>query len=280
MPRPAAEIDAGNAKPFCAQFEYESGDPHEGAPKWFEIDKLRADVDGKTDRLNAGELARETVGGNHFTEIDAELTLFQPSRNFGVGARVDVRIDPDRDRRDPAASAGDFAQPAQLRHRFDVDLVDLGVERRLEFALGLADPREQDPLRRHAGGERTAQLAFRDDVGTGPEAGEKAQDGEVRIGLDRIADQRPLARKSLGKAPVLGGEGRCRIEVEGSAHGSRDPRNRDPFSVQLIATIGKEITHSDKGADRYWAHRAGDPAVLSCRKRRAPMRQGWPAGCC
>jgi len=252
----------------------EPGDPQEGAPKWFEIDKLRADVDSKTDRLNAGKLSRETVGGNHLIEIDAELILFQPSRNFGVGARVDVRIDPDRDRRDPASCAGDLAQLAQLRHRLDVDLVDLGVERRLELGSGLAHPREKDPLRRHTGGESAAQLAFRDDIGTGPEAGEEAQDGEVGVGLDRIADQRPLCGESLGKTLVLGGEGSCRIEVAGSADGSRDPRNRDPFGVQLIAAIGKEITHSDRDGERCWAHRAGGPADLSCRSPSARGR-GW-----
>src|SRR5271166_4327169 len=269
-----AEIDAGNAKPFRAQFDYEPGDPQEGAPKWFEIDKLRADVDSKTDRLNAGKLSRETVGGNHLIEIDAELILFQPSRNFGVGARVDVRIDPDRDRRDPASCAGDLAQLAQLRHRLDVDLVDLGVERRLELGSGLAHPREKDPLRRHTGGESAAQLAFRDDIGTGPEAGEEAQDGEVGVGLDRIADQRPLCGESLGKTLVLGGEGSCRIEVAGSADGSRDPRNRDPFGVQLIAAIGKESTHAGRDGERCWAHRAGGPADLSCRSPSARGR-GW-----
>jgi hypothetical protein len=73
-----------------------------------------------------------------------------------VGARINVGIDPDCDRCDPATCACDLAQPAQLRHRFDVDLVDAGVERSLELGARLADPRKDDLLRRHTCGEGAA----------------------------------------------------------------------------------------------------------------------------
>ena len=71
-------------------------------------------------------------------------------------------------------------------------------------AARLADPGKDDALGRHAGGERAAQLALRDDVGAGAEPGEQAQHGEVGIGLDRIADQRPLGGERLGKARGTG----------------------------------------------------------------------------
>src|SRR5271169_747929 len=108
-------------------------------------------MDGETDRLDAGKLPGEAVGGDSLVEIDAELIPFLSGRDLGMGARVDVRIDSDRDRRDPAPCAGDLAQLAQLRHRLDVNLVDLGVERRLELGSGLTPPREKNPLRRHTG---------------------------------------------------------------------------------------------------------------------------------
>jgi hypothetical protein len=65
------------------------------------------------------------------------------------------------------------------------------------------------------GGKSAAQLAFGNDIGTGPEGGEEAQNGEVGIGLDRVADQRLLSGKSIGKTLVLGSEGRCGIKVKG-----------------------------------------------------------------
>src|SRR6516164_6264512 len=129
----------------------------------------------KADWLDTRKFCAETVGINRLADIDAELILLHAGRKFGVGARVDVRIDSYRDRDYPAACVGELAKPAQLRHRFDVDLVDPGVDRRFELAGGLADPREQDPLRRHAGGKSAAQLSFGNDVGAGPEIGKEAQ---------------------------------------------------------------------------------------------------------
>ena len=75
-------------------------------------------------------------------------------------------------------------------------------------AAVLPTPEKMIRSRRHAGGERAAQLALRDDIGAGPETGEEAQHGEVRIRLDGIADQRPLGQERVGKAPVLRGERR------------------------------------------------------------------------
>ena len=111
--------------------------------------------------------------------------------------------------------AGDLAQPAQLRHRLDIDLMNAGGERRRHLGRRLADPRKDDPLGRDAGGQRAAQLAFRDDVGPRSEAGEVAQHGEVGVCLDRVADQRPLGREGIGKPPVLRGEAGRGIEIEG-----------------------------------------------------------------
>ena len=134
-------------------------------------------------------------------------------------------------RRDPASRAGDFAQTAQLRHRLDVDLMNAGSERRRHLGRRLADPGKDDPLGRHAGGERAAQLPLGDDVGARAEAGEVTQHGEVRVGLDRVADQRPLGQERVGKAPVLRGETGRRVEIERGADRRRDVRDRHLFGV-------------------------------------------------
>src|SRR5262249_10868882 len=99
----------------------------------------------------------------------------------------------------------------------------------------------------------------------GPETSEKAQDSEVRVGFDRVANQRPLRRKGLGEAPILRSEGGCRIEIERGAYGHRDLRDRDPFGLQLAAAITEEITHSDKGVGKLPARPGAAPAVPSCR---------------
>ena len=117
---PAAEIDTRDGKPESAQFEDELGDPLEGAAIRLEIDQLRADMHRKADRLDAGKLAGELVCGNRLVKFDAEFVLLPAGRDLGVGMRVDIRVDPDRDRArsGPARwrlrSAG--AAPASTRH--------------------------------------------------------------------------------------------------------------------------------------------------------------------
>ena len=189
---PAAEIQTRDRKPESAQFEDQLGDPIKGAPIGLEIGQLRADMHGEADRLDAGKLTGEPVCGKRLVNFDAEFVLLPAGRDLGVGMRIDIWVYPDRDARDPVLRAGDFAQAAQLRQRFDIDLMDAGIERRPHLRRRFADAGEDDPLWRHAGGERSAQLPLRDDVGTCAEAGEEPEYREVRVCLDGIADQRPL----------------------------------------------------------------------------------------
>src|ERR1700730_17045174 len=121
--------------------------------------------------------------------------------------------------------------------------MNVGSERRLHLDRRFADPREDDLLWRHAGSERPTQLSLGDDIGAGPETGKVAQNGEVRIRLDRIADKRRLGGEGLGKAPVKGGEAGRGVEIEWGTDGRRDPRDRNLFSVQLAAAIGEDVTH-------------------------------------
>ncbi len=207
-------------------------------------------MDGEPQGRDAGEQGGQAVGRRRLAQIDAELVLLLAGGDLGVGQRIDIGVDPERHRRGSPELCRHRAQPMQLRHRFDVDLVDPGGERRFHLRRGLADPGKDDALGRHAGGERAAQLAFRDDVGAGAEAGEQAQHGEVGIGLDRIADERPLGAERAGKAAILSGEGRGRIDIEGRADRRRDASERDLLGVELAAAIGEELTHADTTADR------------------------------
>src|ERR1700724_1333765 len=120
----AAEIHTRDGKPESAQSEDNFGDPLEGAPIRLQIGHLRADMHCKADRFDARELTSELVCSNRLVNFDAKFVLFPARRDLGVGMGVDIRVYPDRNRRDPASRTGDFAQPAQLRDRLDVDLMD------------------------------------------------------------------------------------------------------------------------------------------------------------
>ena len=194
----AAEIDAGvTAKPAPRNSRTSSATPLEGPAERREIDELRADMHRKPDRLDAGQRSGEAVGRDRVVDIDAELVLFLAGRDLGVGQRIDIGIDPDRDRRDPAAR----------RRRSSLSRRSSGIDSTLIWWMPAASAASSSPRvlptpekmirsRRDAGGERAAQLAFRDDVGAGAEPGEEAQHGEVRVRLDRVADQRPLGART------------------------------------------------------------------------------------
>ena len=58
---------------------------------------------GEPDRLDAGQRGGEPIGGRRLAEVDAEFVLLSAGRDLGVGPRIDIGIDAERDRRGPAA---------------------------------------------------------------------------------------------------------------------------------------------------------------------------------
>ena len=77
---------------------------------------------------------------------------------------------------------------------------------------------------RDAGGQRAAQLAFRDHVGAGAELGQRLQHRLVGIGLHGVADQRVEPGERLGKHGEMARQRRRRIAVERRADRGGDRR--------------------------------------------------------
>ncbi len=180
----------------------------------------------EADRLDARQIGGEAIGRRHLVMSDAELVALAAGRDAVERPGVDIGVDADRDPRGLPARRRQFAELMQLGHRLDIDLVNVRVERRVQFGAGLADARKDDALRRNPGGERAPHLAFGNHIGTGTETGEDAQHRQVRIGLDRIADQRPNRRQGIVQRAVLPRERRRRIKIERRADRFRDVRDR------------------------------------------------------
>ena len=85
-----------------------------------------------------------------------------------MGARVNVRIDANRDPRGSTARHGDLGERLELGLGFDVEAEDVLVERQGHFGAGLADAGKYDFFRGRAGGARAPQFALRDDVHPAP----------------------------------------------------------------------------------------------------------------
>ena len=270
----APEIEPVHGKPGATQFEDQLGQPLKGLAERAEpAAGLRADMHRQTDGLNARQLTGQSISLARFPDVDAELVFLLAGGDLGVGQRVDIGIDPDRDPGGVATRRGERAEPLQFGDRLDIDLVDSGGKRGLELGAGLTDAGEDDAVRRDAGGQCAPQFALRDDVGAGPEPGEDPQHREVRVGLHGIADQWPLRSERLGKRVIARAQRAGRVEIERRADGLGDARDRHPFGKELAIAIGKEIRHSDRPWDKCWARRTAAAAHPSCRNRRALGRQ-------
>ena len=172
-------------------------------------------------------------------QIDAELVLRLAGRNTGVGARVHVRVEAQRDRGRHPLVARDPGQQLQLRQAFDVELQDPGVQAEGHLPGGLADPGEDDLVGRHAGRQRPAQLALGDHVGAGAQAREAAHHRQIGIGLERVADQ----RRQVGDGAREGAVGRLQsaaaVAVERRADRRGQRVERDVLGVQPAVAVVK-----------------------------------------
>jgi hypothetical protein len=202
------------------------------------IEQLRADVAVDAPHRDMRQVRGATVDIEGFAEGDAEFCRLEPGGDVGMGFRVDVRIHAQRHRCAAAEAAGDFVELVQLAGGFDVEAVDARLQRRTHLGARLADAGEHYFARTAASGQHARQLATGNDVEAGAEPGEKVQDGEVGIGLDRVADQRSVGQAVGLQRVAVGGIGRgergTRIDVAWRAEARGDVAQCDGLDVQSI----------------------------------------------
>ena len=123
--------------------------------------------------------------------------------------------------RGAALGGGDRGEQLELRLGFDIDAENALIDRKRQFARGLADAGEHDLVRRNAGGARAQQFAFGDDVGAGAELRQRRDHGLVGIRLHGVADQRIDIGEGAGEHLVVPLDGRARIAIERRPDGLR-----------------------------------------------------------
>ena len=114
---------------------------------------------------------RPGVERRHVSVVDPELVAAPAGGDLVVGVGIHAGVHAERDPRQRAARLGGCVEGVELGGRFHVELPDPQAERPVHLVARLAGPGEHQPVGRDAGGERAAQLAARDDVGAGAEAG-------------------------------------------------------------------------------------------------------------
>jgi hypothetical protein len=133
----------------------------------------------------------------------------------------------------------------QLGFGLDVDLGDAGLHGEGDLGLGLANAREDDAVRRHAGGQGPADLALRHHVSPGAQVRQGSQHRDVRIGLHREGDQRvpkPRAQQGVAQDRVVPLQRGAGIDIDRRADGLRDPRQGNAFAGEF-AVAKLEVVH-------------------------------------
>ena len=212
-----AEIDMVDGVAVGAQRADQFSQQRERVVEGLQFGDLATDMG-----VDAGDLDARKLGGAGIDLAgalprDAELVLGLAGGDLLVGPGVDIRVDAQRDGGHLAQRHGAGRKQFELRLGFDVEAQYAGPQGEVDLASRLADPGKQDLGGGNTGGERTAQLAFRDHVGAGAKPRQRAQHGLVGVSLHGIADQRVEAREGLAEDAVMPGQRRGRIAVEGSA---------------------------------------------------------------
>jgi hypothetical protein len=83
-----------------------------------------------------------------------------------MGLGVDIGIDAEGDRRHLAHGQCAGVEHLELGFGFNVEAIDVGGERRIHFAHGLADAGKHDLRGRDAGCQGAAQFAFGNHIDT------------------------------------------------------------------------------------------------------------------
>ena len=208
------------------------------------------------DRLDPVEPGREPVDLQRPVVGDAELVVAPAGADAVVRPGGDVRVDPQGHRCLAAHAGRDLADAPQLRDRLDVELEDALSERQPDLVVGLGHAGQHDPLRRHAGGQRPADLAARDRVGPGPGVRHEAQDCEVAVRLERVADERVAVREGALQGREAAADRVRGVDVAGCADLGREGVERHRLGVQHAPAIGEGVRGVVRGCRRHGNGRA------------------------
>ncbi len=164
------------------------------------VGQLRADVAVDARHFEVGHIRRTAVQVEGVCVRHAELVLFESGGDVGVRLRIDIRVDAERDRRRRTVRLGHLVDAREFGCRLDVEALDVGLERLLDLGAGLAHTGEHHLARVSPGREHACQFSARDDVETRAQFRENAQNSQIAVGFDRVADlmRMPCQRLVVG----------------------------------------------------------------------------------
>ena len=149
--------------------------------------------------------------------VDAKLVLMVTGRDVPVASGHHVRIHADGGGRAPAQAGGLCGEQVQLGFRLDVEQANAGAQGFANFLARFSYSGKNHAAAIDAGAAEAVELAAGNDVESGTEAGQQPQDGEIRVGLDRVADGVRQAAHRGVQLTVGRRDGGGAVNIRGSA---------------------------------------------------------------
>ena len=158
-----------------------------------------------------------------------------------MGSRIDVRVDPQRNRGANAHFGGHHLQALKLFGGLDVEAVHAHFQSATHVIAGFADTGKHDLVSRAASGQNTLQLATGHDVKTGAQTRQDIEHAQVGVGLDREAHQVRHAVQGIGESVVLRLDVCPGINIRRRAKTLGNGRQRNTFGEQLAVPVIKSV---------------------------------------
>ena len=240
---PAAEIKMIDLVALLAKIERHAPQPVIGGAVRRDIHQLRADMHRHAAEADIFQLGREREHVRRPFDIDTELVFLAAGRDLRMGLGVDIRIDPDRRRRDHALGGGNLVEKPELVFRFDVELMNARIQSRRHLVRRLADAGENDLVRRDTGPEAALHLAAGHHIHARAQFAEQADYGKVRIGFQSVIDRDRETRERPLQGAIPRGHSGFGINVDGAAHIFGDTGERNLLNSQGAVHVGDLLTH-------------------------------------
>ena len=136
----------------------------------------------------------------NFLKGDAEFIFVRARGDLVVGVRCDIGIHANGDGRRLFFLARDLVDELQFRDAFHIKRIDAGRQRLLDFGAGLADAREIALGRLAAGLQHARQFPAADQVESAAALRQQVENGQVRVGLHRVANEVIERRQRRGQS--------------------------------------------------------------------------------
>ena len=152
--------------------------------------------------------------------------------------RVDIGVHAQAHARSATVRVRHLSEPFELVFAFDVEAQHADLERARHFRARLANAGKDDAGRVAAGGQHALELAAGDDVEAAAVAREPLQNGEIRVGLHRVADQMLAAFERLLVRRERALHRPRRVDIEWRAEASREVGGGDAFDEEAAILQG------------------------------------------